>query len=88
MGRKNKLDFMGGLGAAIGSIMGIMEGQRERIQGETTRIRKVLRLMWKPSASETFTCYESDPSEDSQELRIWSLNKSSSVITYSSQWWD
>ena len=45
---------MVGLGASIERIMEVMEGQKERIQGEMRGIRKLLGLMWKPSAEETF----------------------------------
>ena len=53
MGGGNRLDFVVGLGAAIERIMEVMEGQKERIWGEK-RLGKLLGMMWKPSAVETF----------------------------------
>ena len=44
MRRRNRLGFMGGLGAPMGRILGVMEGKWERIQGEMTEKGKLLGL--------------------------------------------
>lgn len=75
-GRRTRIDFVGGPEAGTRRIICVREGQRERIQGEMAGMGKFggggqseHLVQWKCPRS-----YKGDPTEDSKQLRILSLN--------------